>query len=237
MTMAVHLFVPASIRRFSFESLPPGPSLRHAALEYDLAAAVRPRLLVDLGTGDATSFFAFCQSMSDHTIDGTCYAIDTWEGKDPEAADSFEAVNGQARRRFPGITYVVRMAPADARRHFDEETVDLLRIDGSRADVVAGADVAAWLRRVRSGGLVLWHGAADNPSLWSLIASACRHFVFSEGRGGLGVARKDGPEPDAELLRLLFSENEGLDLERFYRHAYEHMEYARIIEKAFKKKP
>jgi hypothetical protein len=122
------------------------------------------------------------------------------------------------------------MPPVEARQHFDEETNDLLRIDGTRSDVVAGADVETWFRRVRPGGLVLWHGAHDSPALWSLIASRCQSLLFAEGRGGLGVARKEGPPPEAELLRLLFVDGEGTNVDQFYRHMYQHMDFIRILE-------
>jgi hypothetical protein len=204
--------------------------MRHVALEYDLAAALRPQLVVDLGAGDGASFFAFCQALVDHEIDGSCYAIDAWQESPevhPEA--TFGAVSAYGRAHFPGISYFVRAPAAEARRHFDEGSIDLLRLDGTRPDVIAGADVEAWFRRVRPGGLILWHGAAADPALWSLVASRCRNAVFAEGRGGLGLARKEGPAPQEELLRLLFEEGEGPDLERFYKHVHEHLDFSRLL--------
>jgi hypothetical protein len=204
--------------------------MRHVAVEYDLVEALRPALIVDLGAGDCASFFAYCQSMVEHDVDGSCYAIDLWEdsaGTGPNA--TFDAVSKQGRSLYPGHSYFVRMSPIDARRHFAEASIDLLRVDGTRPDVVAGADVEAWFRRVRPGGVIAWHGAAEEPALWSLLASRTANVVFSEGKGGLGLARKDGPPASAELLRLLFTEGEGPDLERFYKHVHEHLEFARLL--------
>src|ERR1041385_1674635 len=217
----LHLYVPPSLRRFAPKRTVPGPGTRHVALEYDLVEGLRPTLVVDLGAGDAASFFAYCQSMIDHDIDGSCYAFDPWDdapGTLPEA--TLDAVMAHGRAHYPGISYFVSMAPAHARRHFDEETIDLLRVDGTRPDVIAGADVEAWFRRVRPGGVIAWHGAAADPSLWSLVAARCRAVVCAAGRGGLGLARKDGPPSSAELLRLLFVDGEGADLERFYKHVH-----------------
>lgn len=209
--------------------------MRHAALEYDLVAALRPALVVDLGAGDAASFFAYCQSMLDHDVDGVCYAIDAWPaapGEPPEA--THETITAHGRSYYPGISYFVNAPPVDARRHFDERTIDLLRIDGSRPDVIAGADVEAWFRRVRPGGVIAWHGAIAEPALWSLVAARCQTAVFSGGRGGLGLARKSGPPPEPELLRLLFSEGEAADLEQFYKHVSEHLDFAKLLAAAAK---
>lgn len=200
------------------------------ALEYDLVEALRPKLVVDLGAGDATSFFTYCQSMHDHDVDGVCYAIDVWEGaegKHPLAA--FDAINDHGRKFYPGLYYLVKMVPHDARRHFAEESIDLLRVNGARPDVIAGADVEAWYRRVRPGGVIAWHGAGTEPKLWSLIASRCPNVTF-RGAGALGVALKPGQEPHGELLRLLFQDDEGAALEHFYAHVHEHMEFKRLLE-------
>jgi hypothetical protein len=204
--------------------------MRHAGLEYDLVEALRPSLVVDLGAGDCASFFTYCQSMLEHDTDGSAYAIDTWE--DPRATNphsTFDAVSGYGRASYAGISYFVRMAPSDARRLFDENTIDLLRVDGTRPDVIAGADVEDWFRRVRPGGVIAWHGAAAEPALWSLVAFRSPSVVFAGGRGGLGLLRKGDSQATAELLRLLFVEDERRDLERFYEHVDEYLEFGRLL--------
>ena len=226
----VRLFVPPSARRFSPRRVVPGPGMRHVAVEYDLVAALRPALIVDLGAGDCASFFAYCQSMVEHDVDGSCYAIDLWQ--DDGAA--FDEVSGHGRGHYAGVSYFVRMPPADAIRHFDDETIDVLRIDATRSDGVVGDDLDAWFRKVRPGGVVVWHGAASNPDGWSWLAARCSAVTFSEGRGGLGLARKDGPPPTEELVRLLFHDGEGADVERFYKHVHEHLEFARLLAVALK---
>jgi hypothetical protein len=226
-----HLFLPPSLTRFHPRRFAAGPAPRHAALEYDLVQALRPALVVDLGAGEASSFFTYCQSIAEHDVDGICYAIDGWEQTtDAHDASMVDAITSHGRTWYPGICYVVKMSPPDARRHFADGTIDLLRIDGTRPDVIAGVDVEAWFRRVSSGGVIAWHGAASEPALWSLIARRCRHFVFSEGRGGLGLARKDGSARGGELLQLLFEQDEGAGLEAFYKHVYEYLEFRRILE-------
>jgi hypothetical protein len=225
----VHLYVPPSLRRFAPRRVLPGPALCYVPLEYDLVAALRPRLVVDLGAGNALSFFTYCQSMHEHDIDGICYAIDTWPADaqvEPQA--TFDAISDHGRKFYPGIYYLVKLAPWEARRHFEEETIDLLRIDGTRPDVIGGADVEAWYRRVRPGGVIAWYGAAGAPKLWSLLASRCPSVTLQEA-GGLGLAHKPGGAPRGELLRLLFVENRVAELERFYAHVHAHHEQRRLV--------
>jgi hypothetical protein len=225
----VHLFVPPSLRHFAPRRVLPSPSSRHTALEYDLVEALRPKLVVDLGAGDAVSFFTYCQSMDDHDIDGVCYAIDAWvDASRASSAATFEAVNAYGRRFYPGLYYVVKMAPYEARVHFAENSIDLLRVDGTRPEVIAGADVEAWYRRVRPGGVIAWHGASSESKLWPLLASRSAAVVFEAGQG-LGLVLKAGGEPRGELLQLLFRDNRAAELAPFYAHVQEHLEYKRLV--------
>src|SRR5262249_39210150 len=161
---------------------------------------------------------------------------DSWNDSTSERPQpTLDAIRGHGREMYPGISYFVTMPPFEARRHFDEESIDLLRIDGTRASVIAGADVEAWVRRVRPGGVIAWPGASVEPALWSLLAPRCKTAMFAEGRGGLGLALKDGLPVTAELLRLVFVEEEITDLERLYKHLHEHLELRRLLAAATKR--
>jgi hypothetical protein len=225
----VHLHVPPSIRRLSMPRFVPGPGFRHVALEYDVAEALRPALVVDLGAGDGLSFFAYCQAMRDHSIDGVAYAIDGWAEPPAHPDGSVDAIRAHARALYPGISYVVPMPPPEALRHFSEGTIDLLRVDGTRSDVIAGADVEAWFRRVRPGGVVAWHGAQAAPGLWSLVAERCRSVVLSGGRGGIGIAMKPGRASLPAMFELLFEPGEHAALEALYAHVHAHHELDRLV--------
>jgi hypothetical protein len=229
MSVMVHLFVPPSMRRFSPKRIVPGARMRHIALEYDLVEALRPALIVDLGAGDCMSFFAYCQSMLENDIDGSCYAIDVWGDSPPRPEAALDAVRDHGRSSYPGISYFVKMSPSEAERHFDESSVDLLRVDGTRPEVVAAFDLDHWLGRLTAGGIIAWHGASADSAVWSSIAERCKTVLFSSSRGNLGLARKNGPPPNAELLRLLFGEMGGAGLEQFYEHVHEHLESARLL--------
>jgi hypothetical protein len=229
MEAVVRLFMPPSMRRFSPRRVVPGARMRHVALEYDLVEALQPGLVVDLGAGDCMSFFTTCQSMVENDVDGVCYAFDTWSEPTPSPEAAFENVRDHGRSHYPGISYLVKMSPLEAERHFEDASIDLLRVDGARSDIVAALDIEQWFRRVTAGGIIVWHAANADSSPWSVVASRCATVLFSSTRGNLGLARKEGPPPRTELLRLLFAEGEGSSLARLYEHIHEHLEFGRLL--------
>ncbi|HVU02792.1 MAG TPA: class I SAM-dependent methyltransferase [Polyangiaceae bacterium] len=214
------LFLPPSMRHFVPKR--PGTSLsgRHLALEYDLVEALRPRLLVDVGAGDATSFFTLCQSMKEHDVDGSAYALDVWEQPEPADQGIFGALSAYARQTYPGIHYLMRMPLAAGLRHFGEGTVDLVRLDAGRVATGEAGSVGDWAARVRPGGVLLLHGTAEPPA----DLPEGTGVRFADAPGLLLHRRAGGSPPEAELLRLLFVEGEGPALERLYRHIRQHRE-------------
>ena len=52
----------------------------HTPFAFFAVAALRPRLLVELGTWKGDSYCAFCQAVQALGLQSRCYAVDTWEG-------------------------------------------------------------------------------------------------------------------------------------------------------------
>ncbi len=130
----------------------------HLPFGYDLIAEIRPAITVELGTQAGLSFFTFCQSISEHQIDGVAYAVDTWEGeahtgKYDEAV--FNSVNDHAFEHYPGQAYLMRMLFQDALQHFDDDSIDLLHIDGLHTYDAVREDFHSWYPKVKPGGIIL----------------------------------------------------------------------------------
>ena len=53
---------------------------QHVPFGMFLIDAVRPPVLVELGTHYGVSYCAFCQAVKELATDTRCYAIDTWQG-------------------------------------------------------------------------------------------------------------------------------------------------------------
>jgi hypothetical protein len=226
------LYLPPSLRYFQPLRSRRGPAAAHVAFEYDLVAALRPRMVVDVGAGAAVSFGAFCQSMRDHDVDGLGYAIDAFAddaGKSEEDDTSSAAINNFLHAHFRGISYLLKVRPEAALQHFAEGSVDLLRIDAVRVGEPLAALLQAWGPKIARGGVLLCGGALDpsRPDVHAdLLAHAGAGALVLGGGTGLGVHRVRGhASPDEpELLRLVGSSAEGDHeaLARYYAHAARH---------------
>lgn len=211
----------------------------HLPFAYDIVEAIRPSLVVELGVYNGLSFFTFCQSMQENDIDGVAYAIDCWEGDEHTDAydDSiYEDVAAHAREHYRGFTYLLRMYFSEALKHFDDESIDLLHIDGLHTYDAVREDFTTWYPKVKPGGIVLFHDVMariKDFGAWKYFQELESEFeyVFKFDHGfGLGVLRKPGgPAPESQLLQLLFSrdEEERKKLKQFYVHASHFLEARR----------
>lgn len=227
------LYLPPSLRYLEPMRVIRGHSLDHASFAYDLVTALRPHLLVDVGTGAGTFMAIACQAMRDHDIDGLAHGIDAWsddEGKPEDDETRWADLNAFLRTHFRGIAYLMKMPHEDGVQHFADASVDVLRLNAARAGAKLGSLIDAWLPRVAQGGVLLCEDVNDpeKPDVteeWTRATEGRGAFVFPHGKG-LGVLRlgvKDG-EPVPELLELLGSEDaaEREGLARFYQHADRH---------------
>ena len=175
----------------------------HLPLAYDLVRFLRPSLLVELGTWNGDSFFTFCQSVADHALPTRCYAVDHWKGDDQagEAPDTqFARVQDYCSANYPAFAYLMRTDFASASSEFNDQTIDLLHIDGMHTYEAVSCDFATWFPKVRSGGVVLLHDICVRSSedhsdfgvwkLWDGLKTHHRTFEFSHARG-LGILIKD----------------------------------------------
>ena len=191
----------------------------------------------------------FCQSMIENDISGLCYAVDTWGGDDHtgEYDESiFEEVRRHARDHYRGISYLMRMLFNDAVGHFEDETIDLLHIDGLHTYEAVQEDFDNWYPKVRPGGIILFHDIEARQSdfgvwrYWAELEKKYDTFAFRHGFG-LGVLRKPGgPDTSDEqhpLLELLFngSEQEQHRLRQLYIYNSEYIEARNQAKKLHKR--
>jgi hypothetical protein len=205
--------------------------------EYDLVAAARPTMVVDVGAGSASSFFVFCQSIRDHDIDGTLFAVDRWlddEGKQADDPTHSASINHHARTFFRGTTYLLRTKPEDALNHFDGAFLDLVRLDPERCDGALNEVLSAWLAPLAPGGLLLCC-RMNEPEVrvaWDAISAGNRTFTMNLG-GGLGVLIKGGASELSHeyLIQVIDSDDptERASLEAYYEHAALHHSLRRAV--------
>jgi hypothetical protein len=238
------VFVPPSIRNFDPLHMVFSTWVDHQPFGYDIVAALRPKLLVELGTHKGLSYFTFCQAMKEHAIDGLCYGVDTFEGDehtDKYDESVFSAVNDHNRQHYHGFSYLMRMLFNDALRHFSEDSIDLLHIDGFHTFEAVSEDFRNWYPKVRPGGIVLFHDIQARMQdfgawrFWEETRTQHESFTFNHGFG-LGVLRKAGGDRsrDPVLLRLMFEdpdEESAAALRAFYVHASKHLDNQRKVKR------
>lgn len=235
------IYLPPSIRGFQPRHVVFSTWVDHMPFGYDLVAALRPRLLVELGTHQGLSYFTFCQAMKENAVDGLCYAVDTFQG-DAHAGSYDESVFNQVsqhnREHYHGFSYLMRMLFNEALRHFADDTIDLLHIDGLHTYEAVADDFANWYPKVRPGGIVLFHDVQARLQdfgawrFWDELCAQREVFAFNHGFG-LGVLRKPGGQRDhdPQLLRLLFARDgeTAAALRAFYVHASRHFDLQRRV--------
>ena len=128
----------------------------------------------------------------------------------------------------------MRMLFNDAVGHFEDETIDLLHIDGLHTYEAVQEDFTNWYSKVHPGGIILFHDIDARQSdfgvwkYWAELEEKYDTFAFHHGFG-LGVLRKPGGPVVAEvhpLLDLLFNgtEREHHKLRQLYIYNSEYIE-------------
>jgi predicted O-methyltransferase YrrM len=210
----------------------------HLPFAYDLIAALRPTLVVELGSQAGASYFTFCQAVREHGVAARCVAVDTWAGDEHTGAYDdtvFREVAGYNSANYADFSELLRMRFEDAVHRFEHESIDLLHIDGFHTYDAVRGDFETWYPKVAPGGIVLFHDVAARQMdfgawrYWAELAARHRTFTFQHGFG-LGVLNKSGPpRAEAPLLELLFSGDAQIEarLRALYVHASRHVDMLR----------
>jgi hypothetical protein len=231
-TEIIHADLPS--RRFEPRIYGVGAWVGHLHFAYDLVAALRPRLLVELGVDRGESYFAFCQSAQENKTSTRCFGIDTWRG-DRHAGGydetTFEQVSAHNRENYEGFSTLVRSSFDEALGSFLPETIDVFHLDGLHTEAAVRHDLEAWLPKIRPGGLLLVHDVDVRAKefgvwkIWAELHERGRAWTFHDGPG-LGVWEKPPVSKLPGFLeQLLAPPNEWNEaLARYYSDRAEEMQ-------------
>ena len=177
------------------EKIVPSAWHEHAPFAFWLVEKLGPRVLVELGTHNGFSYFAFCQAIRMAGLSTAAFAVDRWTGDEhagfygEEVYQGVEAYNGE---QYSDISTLMRMAFADALQYFEDGSVDLLHIDGRHHFDDVKADFESWLPKLSDRAVVLFHDINVRERefgahrFWSEVCKQYPHFSFVHGHG-LGV--------------------------------------------------
>lgn len=193
----------------------------HCHFGYDLVINNRPKLIVELGTWKGTSLFTFAQAIKDANLKCQLHAIDTWQGDDHTGAYSeaiFQTFHRIAKDVYSDVPINIhRMLFDKALENFEDESIDILHIDGLHTYEAAKHDFETWLPKCSKNAVILFHDTAIKTrdfgvyKLWEELRENYTGIEFGHSYG-LGVLYLN------ESRHYLKDENQFVS--RYYLSAY-----------------
>ena len=172
--------------------------------------AIRPQVLVELGTFTGVSYCAFCQAVQALDLGTRCYAIDTWAG-DAHTGSYGPEILANLRQHhdthYGSFSKLLQSNFDEALEKFVDGSIDLLHIDGCHSYESIKHDFESWLPKMSVRGVMLLHDTNvrmrhyDVWQLWQELVTRYPHFEFVHEHG-LGVLAVGTEIP--ERLRPLF---------------------------------
>jgi Methyltransferase domain len=170
----------------------------HIPFAFWIVDALRPRLLVELGTHSGNSYFALAQAVHRLGLGTSCFAVDTWRGDDQAGyygEEVFQELSRYHDAHYGAFSRLVRSTFDEALQHFPDASVDLLHLDGCHTYEAVAHDFAMWRPKLSARAVVLLHDTNVRERdfgvwrLWDELRPRHPHFEFlhAHGLGVLGV--------------------------------------------------
>lgn len=185
--------------------LPPSAWHGHIPFAGWITEALRPAMLVELGTHYGASYLSFCQTIQELGLGTRAYAVDTWEG-DEHAAFYGNSVHAGLSEyhdgKYDDFSKLLRCTFDQALGKFEDGSIDLLHIDGLHTYEAVRHDFESWKPKLSDRAVVLFHDTQERQGdfgvwrLWAEVSSQYPSFEFSHSHG-LGVLVVGENAPDA----------------------------------------
>ena len=191
--------------------------LRHGPFAMWLVGILRPRRIVELGTHNGYSYFAFCQAVKEHRLSSTCIAVDTWMGDEHAGFYGDEVYEAVVQRNasYADFSTLLRKTFDAALEDIEDGSVDLLHVDGRHFYDDVKADFESWIPKLSSRAVVLFHDTEVRErgfGVWRYWAEISQNrpalnFPHEHGLGvlfwGQELQNPDDGNNIARLIRLL----------------------------------
>jgi len=199
--MEAAIFNPRSIQS-------PGGWVGHLPFASWVIQQISPKIFVELGTHSGNSYFTFCQSVVESGISVKCFAIDTWQGDAHSGTygnEIFTKVSDHNQKYYADISQLLRTTFDDAVNYFNDESIDLLHIDGLHTYEAVRHDFEIWLPKLAPGAIVVFHDTNVREhgfgvwKLWEELQSIYHNNLEFLHSHGLGVLQLNNAPTDKML--------------------------------------
>ena len=167
----------------------------HGAFAFWLVENLRPDCIVELGALAGYSYLCFCQQVLSDRLPTRCYAVDTWEG-DVHNGFYGDAVLAKLRAahdpKYGTFSTLIRSTFDEAVLGFDDQSIDLLHVDGRHFYDDVKHDFEKWKPKLSDRAVVLFHDTQVRTRdfgvwrFWEELSKEFPSFEFYHGHG-LGV--------------------------------------------------
>ncbi len=181
----------------------------HYFFAYDLIRNTKPKIVVELGTHKGNSLFSMAQAIKDGKLKTELHGVDTWEG-DPQAGyygeDVYEEFLRISKEYYKDVKIIPhKMLFDDAVKKFEDNSIDILHIDGLHTYEAVKHDFETWLPKVnKDTGIIMFHDVCETKDdfgvykLWDELKKKYENTITFEHYHGLGVIFLDNNIKDIE---------------------------------------
>ncbi len=220
----INFYAPSEMQ---IEILTPTAWGGHIPFMFCLMNFIRPKTYVELGTHYGASFFAVCQAIKFYNIDCHPTAVDLWMG-DEHAGVYDESVYNDFtwifNTKYGCKGTILREDFNKAVEKFEDQSIELLHIDGLHTYEAVKNDYTRWLPKVSRHGIILFHDTCVKDrgfgvwKLWDEIKDSHVSFNFRHTHG-LGILAFGCPEDNA-LVSILKEVNSSSATQESFEYFY-----------------
>lgn len=190
----------------------------HVPFAFWLVDVLRPLTIAELGTYSGVSYSAMCQAVRLLGLPTRCFAIDTWAGDDHTgfySSDVYREFASFHDSHYSAFSSLIRSSFDEAVNYFDDQSIDLLHIDGLHTYEAVRHDFETWRPKLSKNAVVLLHDTNFRERnfgvfrYWDEIREQFPHFCFLHGHG-LGIIAIGDDYPDAFQLLIRPSNDQNM---------------------------
>lgn len=177
----------------------------HVPIAHWIVERLKPQTIVELGSHYGVSFFSFCEAAESYSPGTYIFAIDTWEGDNQAGFYSnnvYKEVLNNWKNYHSQRSSMLRCRFEDAVDNFEDNSIDIIHIDGLHTYEAVKQDFNNWKSKLRQNGTIMFHDWNVRETgygvwkLWEEIKKSKEYQCFETPNGyGLAIATLTNEKP------------------------------------------